>query len=223
MEPYSSDGSRERREDSHGCRPTQTSQIAGTESPFTNLTSTNTSRGVEANLGTTSSAAAVGLYHPLDAQNQPSRSENQASNSRLITSSYFDQYSRLSRQSYSTPSLARHSSLSQGTTFQSCVYPDPGEQQSPTLLQQANRSLEQDHSTQKTQYSSGPQESLQANRMYNLRSRTSSIHRSTNSCSIMGPHYFSGIENSLNRSSYTWPGKRFPSIIVMSPNTLSSL
>lgn len=209
MEPHSSEGIRERRGDSHGYRPTRTSQIAGSESTFTDLTSTSTSRSVEASFRTTSPAAAVDLYHPLDAQNQPSQSANQASNSHLITSSHFDQYSRLSRQSNSTPSLARHSSLPQGTTFQSWEYPDTGERLSSTLLQQANRSLEQDHSTQKTQYGSGLQESLQANMRYNLRLRTSSIHRSTNSCSIMGPQYFSGIENSLNRSSHTWPGKGF--------------
>lgn len=169
MEPYSSDGSRERRGDSHGYRPTQTSQIASTESPFANLTSTNTSRSVEANFETTSSAAAVDLYNPLNAQNQPSQSANQASNSHLITSSHFDQYSRLSRQCNSTSSLARHSSLPQGTILQSWEYPDPGGRQSSTLLQQANRSLEQDHSTQKTQYDSGSQESLQANMRYDLR------------------------------------------------------
>lgn len=168
MEPYSSDGSRERRGDSHGYRPTPTSQTAGTGSSFTNLTSTNTSRSVHANFGTTLPAAAVGLYHPLDTQNQPSQSADQASDSHLITSSHFDQYSRLSRQSNSTPPLARQSSLPQGTTFQSWEYPDPGERQSLTLLQQANKSLEQDHPTQKTQYGSGSQESLQANIRYDL-------------------------------------------------------
>lgn len=169
MEPYSSDGSRERRGDSHGYRPTETSQIAGTESLFTNLISANTSRSVEASLETTSSAAAVGPYHPLDAQNQPSQSANQTFNPHLFTSSHFDQHSRLSRQFNSTPSLARHSSLPQGTTFQSWEYPDLGERQLSTLRQQVNRGPEQDHSIQKTEDGSSSQESLQANMRYDLR------------------------------------------------------
>ena len=208
MEPYSSDISPQSREDSLDYRPRSTPRIAGTDSSFTSLNSISASTEPNSNsFATTSSSSALGPYHPLGGQAQPSQSRTQVSSSQFTAPlAQFYYHPRYSKPYNSGSPLPIQSSLLQNAGLQPWDYPTPSQEQSSTALLQLNRGINQNDSVARSQYDSGSQQPLQANMRYVLSTPLWTAAES-DYCSIMGPQYFSGIETSLNRSSHTWPGK----------------